>query len=102
MRALFGLNWSAGRSASRKSIPDQAGPRSKETMSLPEAASQSLAVLSELAVRIRVPSGLNAPYRTSKNWGASKEAISLPEAASQRLTCSLSHRADGEVEKVVQ
>ena len=29
-------------------------------MSLPEAASQSLAVLSALAVRIRVPSGLNA------------------------------------------
>ena len=28
--------------------------------SLPEAASQSLAVLSALAVRIRVPSGLNA------------------------------------------
>ena len=29
-------------------------------MSLPEAASQSLAVLSALAVRIRAPSGLNA------------------------------------------
>ena len=29
-------------------------------MGLPEGASQSLAVLSVLAVRIRVPSGLNA------------------------------------------
>ena len=34
-------------------------------MSLPEAASQSLAVLSELAVRIRVPSGLNVAWLTS-------------------------------------
>ena len=32
----------------------------KEAMSLPEAASQSLAVLSALPVRIRAPSGLNA------------------------------------------
>ena len=34
-------------------------------MSLPEAASQSLAVLSQLAVRIRAPSGLNAASLTS-------------------------------------
>ena len=34
--------------------------RSKEAISLPEAASQSLAVLSLLAVRIRAPSGLNS------------------------------------------
>ena len=34
-------------------------------MSLPEAASQSLAVLSALAVRIRAPSGLNAASLTS-------------------------------------
>ena len=33
---------------------------SKEATSLPEAASQSLAVLSQLAVRIRAPSGLKA------------------------------------------
>ena len=33
-------------------------------MSLPEAASQSLAVLSALAVRIRAPSGLNAASLT--------------------------------------
>ena len=33
----------------------------KEAISLPEAASQSLAVSSALAVRIRAPSGLNAP-----------------------------------------
>ena len=33
----------------------------KGGMSLPEAASQSLAVLSLLAVRILVPSGLNTP-----------------------------------------
>ena len=38
------------------SILDEA----KEAMSLPEVASQSLAVLSALAVRIRAPSGLNA------------------------------------------
>ena len=37
----------------------------KEAMSLPEAASQSLAVLSKLAVRIRVPSGLNAAWLTA-------------------------------------
>ena len=37
----------------------------KEAMSLPEAASQSLAVLSALAVRIRAPSGLNAASLTS-------------------------------------
>src|SRR6266446_4233982 len=55
-------------------------------MSPPEVASQSLAVLSMLAVRIRVPSGLNVPYRTSKPWGSPKGAISLPEAASQSLT----------------
>ena len=34
-------------------------------MSLPEAASQSLAVLSLLAVRTRAPSGLNAAWKTS-------------------------------------
>ena len=39
-----------------------------------------------LAVRIRVPSGLNAPYRTSKNSESAKGEISLPEAASQSLT----------------
>ena len=33
-------------------------------MSLPEPASQSLAVLSALAVRIRAPSGLNAACQT--------------------------------------
>ena len=34
-------------------------------MSLPEAASQSLAVLSVLAVRIRAPSALNAAFSTA-------------------------------------
>ena len=54
-------------------------------MSLPEAASQSLAaVYSALAVRIRVPSGLNAALK-ERNAGCSKEAMSLPEAASQSL-----------------
>ena len=45
----------------RASVPGsvQAG-WSKEATSLPEAASQSLAVLSLLAVRIRAPSGLNS------------------------------------------
>jgi hypothetical protein len=38
---------------------------SKEAMSLPEAASQSLAVLSLPAVRIRAPSALNAACKTS-------------------------------------
>ena len=52
-------------------------------MSLPEAASQSLAVLSVLAVRIRAPSGLNA--RVVHSSLMVKEAISLPEAASQSL-----------------
>ena len=62
------------------------GPRwSKEAMSLPEAASQSLAVLSSFAVRIRAPSGLNAPYQKLAISGSAKEAISLPEAASQSL-----------------
>src|SRR5271165_6962397 len=52
-------------------------------MSLPEAPSQSLAVLSLLAVRIRAPSGLNTASLTSSSWA--KEAIGLPEAASQSL-----------------
>src|SRR5258708_39147078 len=40
-------------------------------------ASQSLAVLSQLTVRIRAPSGLNAAHLTASSW--SKEAISLPQ-----------------------
>ena len=45
-------------------VHGEIGPRwSKEAMSLPEAASQSLAVLSAFAVRIRAPSGLNAAYQ---------------------------------------
>ena len=55
----------------------------KEVRSLPEAASQSLAVPSALAVRIQAPSGLNAASRSSSGWA--KEAISLPETASQSL-----------------
>ena len=50
--------------------------------SLPEAASQSLAVLSALAVRIRAPSGLNAAWLTILMV---KGGDSLPEAASQSL-----------------
>ncbi len=55
----------------------------KEVRSLPEVASQSLAVPSALAVRIRAPSGLNAASRSSAGWA--KEARSLPETASQSL-----------------
>ena len=39
----------------------------KEAMGLSEAASQSLAVLSLLAVRIRAPSGLKAACKTSSH-----------------------------------
>src|SRR5215510_10107732 len=52
-------------------------------MSLAEAASQSLAVLSQLAVRIRAPLGLNTALVTRSQWA--KEAMSLPEAVSQSL-----------------
>ena len=52
-------------------------------MGLHEAASQSLAVLSLLAVRIRAPSALKAACRTSSEW--LNEARSFPEAASQSL-----------------
>jgi len=55
----------------------------KEAMGFPEVASQSLAVLSLLAVRIRVPSSLNAACRPRPH--GLKEATSLPEAASQTL-----------------
>ena len=71
-------------------------------MSLPEAASQSLAVLSALAVRIRAPSGLNAttsPISLSDKeailWA--KEAISLPEVASDWRTESLAPMLGGVV-----
>ena len=49
---------------------------------------KSSAPISLFAVRIRVPSGLNVPYRTSALyrtstiWGSAKEAIGFPEAAS--------------------
>src|SRR5262249_60902925 len=54
------------------------------------AASHSLAVLSQLAVRIRAPSGLNTTSLT-RSWRA-KEAINLPETVSQSLAV-LSQRA---------
>ncbi len=52
-------------------------------MSLPEAASHSLAVLSALPVRIRAPSGLNTAALTSSRWA--KEAMSLPEVGIPEL-----------------
>ena len=42
-----------------------------------------LPAISAPAVRIRAPSGLNAPYALHPSWA--KEAMSLPEAASQSL-----------------
>src|SRR6516164_10591076 len=52
-------------------------------MSLPEVASQSLAVLSFPAVRIRVPSALNAACRTSSEW--LNEARSFPGSCIPKL-----------------
>ena len=48
-----------------------------------EAASQSLEVLSLLAVTIRAPSGLKAACKTSFEW--LNETRSFPEAVSQSL-----------------
>ena len=79
------MNSPDGRPASRNAYPGKIGPRwPKEAMSLPEAASQRLAV-PLFVVRIRAPPGLNAPYQTLSISGSAKEAISLPEAASQSL-----------------
>src|SRR5262245_40224647 len=61
-------------------------------MSLPEAASQSLAVLSALAVRIRAPSGLNATFSTASWW--SKEARGSGSAFSRCTISSWKNRSE--------
>ena len=56
-------------------------------MNLPEAASQSLAVLSELAVRIRPPFGLNTALLTAPVLAASVKTDLVAHTLRWRRSC---------------
>ena len=69
--------------AERRAPHSASWPLSGSPIGLPVAASQIRAVLSEDAVTMRLPSGLNAALYTASSWPLSGSPIGLPVAASQ-------------------